>query len=59
MFIRIVPDWFSTIPFLENTKNYFQYGTFDFIDLLAITIGALTAYFVLITTMKGGKTVKE
>ncbi len=50
--LKIVPSWFSSIPFLENTRNYFLHGTFDFNDLAAIIIGTLLAYFVLLTTIK-------
>jgi hypothetical protein len=50
--LKIIPDWFAGIPFLENTENYFLGGTFDFIDLAAIALGAVTAYFVLLTTNK-------
>ncbi len=50
--LRIIPDWFAGIPFLENTGNYFLQGTFDLIDLAAISIGAAIAYFVLLTTSK-------
>jgi len=50
--LKIVPSWFSSIPFLENTRNYFLHGTFDFNDIAAITIGTLIAYFVLLTTIK-------
>ena len=53
--LKIIPSWFSSIPFLENTHNYFSYGTFDFNDLFAITIGTLTAYFVLLSTIKNKK----
>jgi len=48
----MVPDWFSGIPFLENSKNYFLSGTFDFNDLTAIAIGTILAYFVLSITNK-------
>ena len=48
----IVPDWFSGIPFLENSKNYFLLGTFDYSDLTAIAIGTILAYFVLSITNK-------
>jgi len=48
----IIPDWFAGIPFLENTENYFLQGTFDFIDLGAITFGTVIAYFVLLITNK-------
>lgn len=48
----ITPDWFTGIPFLENTENYFLRGTFDFLDLAAIALGTAIAYFVLLTTNK-------
>ena len=48
----MVPDWFSGIPFLENSKNYFLSGTFDFNDLTAIAFGTILAYFVLSGTIK-------
>ena len=51
----IIPDWFAGIPFLENTENYFLQGTFDFIDLGAISVGALAGYCVLLCTMQKGK----
>jgi len=47
---RIIPDWFAGIPFLENTKNFFLQGTFDFIDLAAIALGTVIAYLVLLIT---------
>ena len=49
---KIIPDWFTGIPFLETTESYFLHGTFDFIDLAAIGFGAMIAYFVLLTTSK-------
>jgi hypothetical protein len=49
---RMVPDWFSGIAFLENSKNYFLSGTFDFNDLTAIALGIILAYFILSITMK-------
>ena len=48
--VRWVPSWFSGIPFLENTENYFQNGTFDWIDMATIFLGAITAYIVLVMT---------
>ena len=50
MFIKFIPDWFASIPFLENTGDYFVRGTFSFSDIAAITIGTIVAYFVLIKT---------
>ena len=48
----MVPEWFSGILFLENSKNYFLSGTFDFSDLAAISFGTILAYFILSVTIK-------
>jgi len=48
----LVPDWFAEIPFLETSKSYFLQGTFDFIDMAAIALGSIAAYFVLLGTME-------
>lgn len=50
-FLKAVPDWFSGIPFLEAFEIYFEKGTFDPYDLVAIFLGTMLAYFVLILTM--------
>ena len=50
---RIVPTWFDGIPFLENTANYFLRGTFDPVDLVAITAGTITAYLTILLTQQG------
>lgn len=42
-----VPDWFAGIPFLENTAVYFLAGTFDFLDLVSIAMGAVAAYLTI------------
>jgi len=52
--VNLVPSWFSEIPFLENTDNYFKTGTFDWIDMATILLGALLAYMVLMRTMDAG-----
>ena len=57
MFIKFIPDWFASIPFLENTGNYFVRGTFSFGDMAAITIGTIAAYFLLVMTSERRKTV--
>lgn len=41
------PTWFSGIPFLENTTNYFLMGTFDVLDLISIAAGTLAAYLTI------------
>jgi len=51
--LKIIPTWFKGMPFLENTGNYFRQGTFDLLDLIAIALGTVTAYFVLLATNKG------
>lgn len=43
-----VPRWFDGIPYIENTKNYFTRGTFDWLDLLAMLAGALSAWGLLL-----------
>ena len=54
---RIIPDWFTGIPFLESTENYFLQGTFDFLDLAAIALGTIISYFVLLITNKSKRRV--
>jgi hypothetical protein len=54
--ISLIPDFFNQIPFLEGTKNYFKYGSFDSMDVFAYGLGALAGYFVLIITSKRSPT---
>jgi hypothetical protein len=51
----MVPDWFSGILFLENSKNYFLSGTFDINDITAIAFGTILAYFALLYTRQRKK----
>ena len=48
--VKLTPDFFEYIPFLENTRAYFQKGTFDVYDLAAFFLGALAAYGLLLVT---------
>lgn len=48
-----VPAWFAGIPFLENTGPYFAHGTFDPLDLAAIAVGAVAAYFTIVIYVRG------
>ena len=57
--IQIIPDWFSSIAFLENTESYFLKGRFDYLDLLSIALGSLAAYTLLIKTMEKKEMVGE
>jgi hypothetical protein len=50
--LKVIPDWFAGIPFLENSGNYFRFGTFDILDLGAIGLGGVAAYFALLQTGK-------
>jgi len=52
----IIPNWFTGIPFLENTENYFLQGTFDLLDMAAIALGTVIAYFAILTTSKRRET---
>ncbi len=56
---KIIPDWFGCIPFLENTRGYFIKGTFDIFDIVAIMLGTMMAYLILLLTMKRGETNEE
>ena len=42
------PGWFSGIPFLENTADYFLMGTFHVFDLASIAMGTLAAYLTVV-----------
>ena len=46
--LKIIPDWFNGIPFLENSADYFRCGTFDMLDLAAITLGGVAASLTLV-----------
>ena len=50
--LRLIPECFEGIPFLENSANYFKFGTFDIMDVAAIILGTLLAFIVLILTDK-------
>lgn len=47
-----VPAWFRGIPFLENTGAFFRNGTFDWLDVLAIALGAASAYAIARSTCR-------
>jgi len=50
--MKLTPDIFEHIPFLENTRAYFQKGTFDPYDMAAFFLGVLAAYGLLLITGK-------
>ena len=51
------PEWFSGIPFLENTADYFLMGTFDAFDLVSIVLGTLAAYLTIVLSIRSAKNV--
>ena len=52
-FDRLIPPWFDTLPILESDRTYFRFGTFDVLDVIAIAIGAMAAYALLVLTSEG------
>ena len=50
--IPVIPEWFSSFLFFENTKNYFLHGRFDYLDLLSIVLGSVAAYIFLVLTVE-------
>ena len=50
--LKIIPDWFTGIPLLEAIEGYFRKGTFDYYDIIAVFLGAIAAYIVLLKTGK-------
>lgn len=46
--ITYIPDWFKSIPVLENTADYFIQGRYDPADLAAILIGITVAYVLIL-----------
>ena len=53
--LKMIPDSFYEIPFLENTANFFRLGTFDYLDLIAFLFGTVFAYIILTITMERRK----
>lgn len=51
-FSKIIPEFSSGIPILENVRSFFLSGAFDGYDLLAMLVGATIAYAVLLATME-------
>lgn len=53
-----LPQWLEKVPITENLKNYLIYGTFDICDVLAITLGSITAFVIGELLKKGGNNAK-
>jgi len=49
-----IPGWVDGIPMLEATPIYFASGTFDWLDILSIGLGAVTAYLLVRKLREGG-----
>lgn len=50
-----LPSWFANVPVLEVTAEYFSRGTFDWLDLLSMGLGALLAYRLCLILQKKKK----
>jgi hypothetical protein len=55
---QAIPRWFEGMLILQNMRSYFLNGTFDFFDLLASSVGAVAAYWVLVKTREEGRESK-
>jgi len=55
---ELIPKWLEGVFILQNIRNYFLKGTFDFLDLLASSVGAVAAYWVLARTTQEGRVRK-
>ena len=47
-----IPEWFASIPLLENVKQYFLQGVFDVRDLAATLSGGMAAWFTVHLTTR-------
>ncbi|MEW6078772.1 MAG: hypothetical protein AB1724_13230 [Thermodesulfobacteriota bacterium] len=45
----LVPDWFDGVFLLEKTRDYFMHGVYSNHDMIAIVIGAVVAYLILLS----------
>ena len=43
----LLPSWLDAVPVLNRTSCFFQTGTFDWLDLAAIFMGAVSACLLL------------
>lgn len=50
-----IPATFSDTSPIRHVTNYFRYGTFDPLDLIAITLGAVVAYLLISATKLQGE----
>jgi len=50
-----IPECFEMIPFLNNLTGYFEHGTFDPFDLIAIISGAIIGFFTVLFTNNTNK----
>lgn len=53
--VALTPDWFEGILFFENTRWYFQRGTYDSVDMLFIFLGVIAAYGTLQVTRQNNQ----
>ena len=46
--LPLIPEWFQQVPILDNVSSYLKYGTFDVLDVLAIALGTISAFTVVV-----------
>lgn len=54
--VRLVPDWFNQVPFLEATRTFFTSGHYDPMDMAAIVAGTMAGFGILSVTRTTDKT---
>jgi hypothetical protein len=58
--VQQLPKWFNTVPIFDSLRLFVVHGRFDIYDLLAISLGSLTAFLVgELLSMKGENNEKE
>lgn len=49
--LDLLPNWLDHYPILDSVRNYFQFGTFDAMDILMSLAGAVAAFLLLTTVL--------
>ena len=58
--LDILPTWLDHYPILDSVRNYFQFGTFDAMDIALSLAGSVAAFIVLTTVLSSqGKQIAQ
>lgn len=52
LIVSHIPQWFESVPVLENTYRYFRYGNFNTMDMASIVVGSAAAYVLIQLTKR-------